>query len=185
MGLLCKALRTSFLLSQTSKQKRALKRVNSFYKNLAVIRIEIDDLLDNYLNIYEEITENNYHQMKGHFFRIIMSQNGSRILQKCISKTSKPILSMVFREICNKLGEMLIDQYANYFCPKLYLALDIQDRLWFLNILKPKCVYISKSKVGTYPLQSIIESISTQEECLVIIDAFKNNILELCQVSFP
>jgi hypothetical protein len=66
---------------------------------LAPVRIEIDDLLDNYINITEEITESNYIQLKGHFFRLLMSQNGSRILQKCVSKTSQTILSYIFLEV--------------------------------------------------------------------------------------
>jgi len=63
------------------------------------MRIEIDDLLDNYINMSEEITESNFYQMQGHFFRLLMSQNGSRILQKCLTKTPKHIISKIFFEV--------------------------------------------------------------------------------------
>jgi hypothetical protein len=77
---------------------------------------------------------------------------------------------------------MLTNQYANYFCPKLFGALDFEDRLKFLHCIRPYCVVISRSKVGTYPLQIIIETIKTKEESLVITDAFKNDILDVCYV---
>jgi len=75
-----------------------------------------------------------------------------------------------------------MDQYANYFCPKLFDALDSEERMRFLSFLKPYCVTIAQNKVGTYPLQLIIESIKIKEEGLIITDAFKNDILDLCYV---
>ena len=41
---------------------------------------------------------------------------------------------------------------------------------------------IARSKVGTYPLQIIIESIKGVDESLIIIDAFKKDILDICFV---
>jgi hypothetical protein len=67
---------------------------------------------------------------------------------------------------------------------RITFVLGFSKHWTLLNVIKPKCVYISKSKVGTYPLQSIIETLKTKDECMVIVDAFKNNILELCQVLF-
>lgn len=77
---------------------------------------------------------------------------------------------------------MITDQYANYFCPKLFCALESEDRLRFLSILRPYCVMIARSKVGTYPLQIIIESIKGVDESLIMIDAFKKDILDICFV---
>jgi len=41
---------------------------------------------------------------------------------------------------------------------------------------------IARTKVGTYPLQIIIENIKTKEETLIIVDAFKKDLLETCFV---
>jgi hypothetical protein len=113
-----------------------------------------------------------------------MSQNGSRILQKCISKTSKNILHLILLEIGNKISDMLMDPYANYFCPKFFSDLLQSDRLLFLNFIKPKIVLIAKNKIGTYPLQFIIENLQTEEEYQIVIESIENHILELCLVKY-
>ena len=74
------------------------------------------------------------------------------------------------------------DSYANYFCQKFFLALDLEDRVKFLCYIRPFGFYIATGKVGTYPLQAIIESIKYDEERFVIIDTFKNDIIELALV---
>ncbi len=78
---------------------------------------------------------------------------------------------------------MIVNQYANYFCPKLFSNLENDDRIRFLAVLKPYCVTTAMSKVGTYPLQIIIELIKTNEERFIVVDAFKDDILDLCFVS--
>jgi len=61
--------------------------------------MEIEDTLENNLNVNELISEQILNQLKGHLFRIINSQNGSRILQKCLIKTPKETLSKMFNEV--------------------------------------------------------------------------------------
>jgi hypothetical protein len=90
----------------------------------------------------------------------------------------------IYYQVSNGLHEMLADQYANYFCPKLFTALEQDDRIRFLNQLKPFCMQIAISKVGTYPLQIIIESIQTNQECIIIIEAFANVFLDACFVLY-
>ena len=61
--------------------------------------MDIEDILENNLNINEIITEQILASLKGHLFRIICSQNGSRILQKCLNKTPKEVLSKILNEV--------------------------------------------------------------------------------------
>jgi len=61
--------------------------------------MDIEDTLENDLNVNEIITEPIFNQLKGHFYRIISSQNGSRILQKCLAKTPYDILSKIFQAV--------------------------------------------------------------------------------------
>ena len=78
----------------------------------------------------------------------------------------------------------MTDLYANYFCQKLYLILEKEDRIKCLNYLKPSAVLIANSKIGTYPLQAVVELIKYDEERLIILDAFKNYVFELCFVYY-
>ena len=74
------------------------------------------------------------------------------------------------------------DSYANYFCQKFFLSLEKEDRVKFLCYIRPFGLYIATGKVGTYPLQAILESIKYDEERYVIIDTFKNDVIELALV---
>ncbi len=76
------------------------------------------------------------------------------------------------------------DSYANYFCQKFFNTLEKPERIKFLSYIRPFGVFIAKSKVGTYPLQAIIETIKYDEERYIIIETFKNDIIELAYVSF-
>lgn len=42
---------------------------------------------------------------------------------------------------------------------------------------------IGKDKIGTYPLQIIIENIATEEEKQILFDGLKDNIFEMSQVN--
>jgi hypothetical protein len=78
----------------------------------------------------------------------------------------------------------MIDPYANYFCQKLFSCLDGELRLVYLSKIKDYLAFIGKNRIGTYPLQSIIESLLNDEEKCVIINGINNNdFYELCIVN--
>jgi hypothetical protein len=64
---------------------------------------------------------------------LLTSQNGSRIIQSCISKTSVEIISKLFEEIKTKLNILFNDQYGNYFCQKFFCSLTEKERVSFLE----------------------------------------------------
>lgn len=76
------------------------------------------------------------------------------------------------------------DSYANYFCQKFFISLDKFDRIRFLTYIKPYGVKIATNKIGTYTLQAIIESLKYVEEKEIIIDTFKNYVIELAMVNY-
>lgn len=75
------------------------------------------------------------------------------------------------------------DSYANYFCTKFYLALTHHDKLKFLSYIKPFGAAIATNKIGTYPLQAIIESLKTEDEKMIVVETFRKDILNLSFVS--
>lgn len=64
-----------------------------------MIRSQVEEILDRDLNINEEINNKNYESLKGHFYRIVSSQNGSRIIQKCLAKTAYEFKIKIFNEV--------------------------------------------------------------------------------------
>jgi hypothetical protein len=139
-------------------------------------------MLETRLKVYEKVDEECLKVFKNNFLNIIKSQNGSRVLQKSLIKTSKDVILQIFKEIKNSLQELLVDSYANYFCQRFYDFLEISQRIEFLFLIKNNIVSISNSTIGTYPLQAIIDQMKTNEERQIIIEAVQDHILEMCQV---
>ena len=72
--------------------------------------------------------------------------------------------------------------YANYFCQKFFTFLEEKDRIIFMNNMKSGIVFIANSKVGTYPLQAIIESLRYKEEKMILLEGLADDVLDLCKV---
>ncbi len=49
-----------------------------------------------------------------------MTKQGSKDLQKAIEKANPGLIEQIAREIEPSFAEVLIDQYGNYFCQKLF-----------------------------------------------------------------
>jgi hypothetical protein len=92
--------------------------------------------LERLLSISDRIDEKLFARLKGNFINIIKTQNGSRVFQKYLKNTSSLILKSIFNELKYELNELMIDQYANYFCQKFFGFLDQDDRIYFLKEVK-------------------------------------------------
>jgi len=102
------------------------------------------------------------------------------VLQKCLKRTSQDILSLILIELETRIHELMIDSYANYFCQKFFAMLSDKDKMIFLNNIKENVLFVSNNKIGTYPLQIIIEQLRKPEEIMLII----NSVKEVCMDMF-
>ena len=75
----------------------------------------------------------------------------------------------------------MIDLYANYFFQKFYGFLSDNDRVLFLEKIKDNIVSIANNKIGTYPLQAVIDKMKLPREREILVEAVKNSVLEMCQ----
>lgn len=96
-------------------------------------KINFDELLENGIRQEEFISEKNFKLIEGNFFEILTSQNGSRIVQSCLSKTSIEIITKIFLEIKPKLNNLIVHRYGNYFCKKFFCSLTDRERISFLE----------------------------------------------------
>ena len=121
-----------------------------------------------------------YNLIKGKFLQIIKNHKGSKIFQKYLKSThSDDILHQIFIELSPNLEEIIIDPYANYFCKKFFTYLNQNDRIDFLKRIEPSFIKLSSDSIGTYPIQSIIEYLSSKAEKMIIINAIKDRFEEL------
>jgi hypothetical protein len=119
-------------------------------------------------NFPDFISDNFYMTFRGKFQSLITNYNGSRLLQKALPKTSSKIISLIFHEIKDFIPSLITHQYGNYFCQKLYLLLTLRDKIFFLQNITNFILHIATDKIGYYPLQTIIEKLSTYEEKEII-----------------
>ena len=121
-----------------------------------------------------------YNFVKGKFLSIIKNHKGSKIFQKYLKSThSEEILHLIFTELSNNLEEIIIDPYANYFCKKFFTYLNQKDRIDFLKGIEKSLIKLSSDSIGTYPIQTIIEHLSSDIEKMIIISAIKDRFEEL------
>ena len=121
-----------------------------------------------------------YNLIKGKFLSILKNHKGSKLFQKYL-KTTHPeeIIHLLYIELSQNLDEFITDAYSNYFCKKFYSFLCLTDRIDFLNKIQNSIVKYSCDNIGTYPIQSIIENVSSNYEKIIIISALKDYIIKL------
>jgi hypothetical protein len=68
-------------------------------QQITLIHNELDVILENNGNNFEKIDEEIYSSLKGNFIKLITTQNGSRIFQKSLRKTSSHIISLIMNEV--------------------------------------------------------------------------------------
>ena len=71
------------------------------------------------------------------------NQQGSKYLQRVLAKASPDIIEFIVVEVGDKLHELMVDSYGNYFCQKLLQSSSSKQRLYLLKKLSPYIVAIS------------------------------------------
>ena len=131
--------------------------------------------------------------LKGNYISVLFNQNSCRILQNHLPQTDNSIIEEIFYEIKPNLHCLMTNHYSNYFCQKLYTSF---NKISMNNSLKKNFLLeiftnfglICCNKVGTFPLQTVIEDINSDSEKKILFDfieAFDEKKLKLiCMVIF-
>ena len=123
-------------------------------------------------------------KIKGNIINIIKTHKGSKLFQNNVKSFSSDIIHQIFLEISSSLIELIIDPYANYFIKKFYNYLNEKDKIDFLLFISDYFVKLSTNIIGTYPIQGIIELITSNNEKKIIVNAIKDSLIELCYDKF-
>jgi len=76
---------------------------------------------------------NDLSNLKGKVIELVVTQTGSRFLQKQLTKSSPEFITFILQEIEKELPKLMIDNYANYFCQKLILSCSQPQRISFIE----------------------------------------------------
>ena len=168
--------------------------INDYHKRFSTtlipqgINIQIELLIYELNSILSKNEKLEYHtyinKIKGNVTNILKTHKGSKVFQNHIKSFSAEIIHQIFIEICPSLIDIIIDPYANYFIKKFYSQLSDKDKLNFLLVISEYFIKLSTNFIRTYPIQNIIEQISTKNEKTIIINSIKDYLIELCYDNF-
>ncbi|CDW85572.1 UNKNOWN [Stylonychia lemnae] len=134
---------------------------------------------------------------KGQVVQKVVTKNGSKEYQKLIEKAGPEIIQAIVDEIEPNFSDLLIDHYGNYFCQKLFLNLDIDQKLRLLKTLKQihinqeemrekiskkrlktKFLFVSQDSKGTHAIQSFLEVLTEPVYQEIISDLLEKDIMK-------
>ena len=159
-----------------SNQKILNYNNNRLNSELEILLIETYKILSK----LEKISQNCLNKLKGKFEQIIRTYKGSRLFQNYLKNTKIDILHQIFLEIKNKLSDLLKDNYANYFCKKLFDCLNQKDRIEYLSLIQKDLGILAIDVTATYPIQGIIEQLGSIAEKNIIYLGIKDYIKIFC-----
>ena len=128
----------------------------------------------------ENITINSLFSFnEAEFYSFITTQKGSRTIQNILTNANENEIDMIISKIKNKLSDIMIDKYGNYFFQKLIEFCTPKQRHLLLLNIKDNFVEISNNSFGTHPLQLLIEQISTNQEKEVVLKSIEGKEMNL------
>lgn len=120
--------------------------------------------------------------LEDHILSLAKKKVGSRFLQDHLSKAKQTLINKIIDKIEDHLADLMMDNYGNYFCSELIKYLQVHQRILFLKKIKgDKFIKISCNNRGTWALQTIIYSVTEEEEYDLIQETLMqdNNICKL------
>ena len=150
----------------------------------------MDDMQNNiYINEYQNFNFFNYNERfnfkdfllfnKTNLSSLIMSYSGSHFLQKIINHISKDELDLLLNLIVNNLKDIMCNSYGNYFFQKIIKKSDNEQRIKILNGISKYFIEIAKDISGNHCIQTLIDTINTNEEEKIIKNYIINYLMEL------
>lgn len=101
------------------------------------------------------------------------------MLQKYVATAAKDDLDVVIREIGEKIGELMLDPYANYMIQTLVQSGYPRQRLYLLQKIAPSFTSIARDKKGTHSLQAIVAQIDSPDEFALMKTIMSPYVFEL------
>lgn len=135
--------------------------------------------LESYLLAKKCFTREIFEEFKEDFIKLLKNQQTSRLCQYFFDGTNDEVVHSIFKEISEEIINLIIDPYANYFILKIFTHLDGSDRLTFLVKISKSLDWLSMNKISTYPIQIIIEKLSSRREQELILNSVKKSVIKL------
>lgn len=127
---------------------------------------------------FANVTMNELH---GQIYDLCKDQHGCRFLQKKLEERDEGHIQHIFEEVKDHVTELMIDPFGNYLCQKLLENTNDEQRTVLIQNSMPAMTAIALNQHGTRALQKMIEFISTPQQTMMIIEALRNDVVQLIQ----
>ncbi|KAF6149138.1 hypothetical protein GIB67_025994 [Kingdonia uniflora] len=128
------------------------------------------------------LTYNRLSDYEGSIHHLARDQNGCRFLQRKFEEGTPQDIEIIFNEIVDHIGELMINPFGNYLVQKLLDICTEEQRLQILltAMSEPgKLVNISLNMHGTRVVQKLIETVKTRQQVSLVISALQPGFLHL------
>ncbi|GAV84527.1 PUF domain-containing protein [Cephalotus follicularis] len=120
--------------------------------------------------------------LRGNIVPLAKDQKGCRILQMSINEMSKEEIEMVFMEVIDCVGQLVLDPFGTYVVQKLVEVCTEEQRTRILLMLTKtefQLVGICLSMHGTRAVQKLLENLTTQQQISLVMSALSPGAVAL------
>jgi len=117
------------------------------------------------------------HELIGNVVAMAKSKNGSRLVQKKLDDLA--FFSVFFHEMKDQVAELMMDNFGHYAIEALFMRSTDEQRLYLVGNLAPSIALVSCHKQGSFSIQSIMESLRTQTEIKMIVEALSKHVMKI------
>lgn len=117
----------------------------------------------------------------GQIYELCKDQHGCRFLQKQLEQRDPHAVHKIWLETNQHVTELMIDPFGNYLCQKLLEFCNDEERTVLIQNAAQDMVRIALNQHGTRALQKMIEYVSTSHQVEIIVDALRNQVVDLIQ----
>ncbi|KAK0651430.1 armadillo-type protein [Cercophora newfieldiana] len=117
----------------------------------------------------------------GQIYGLCKDQHGCRFLQKQLEARQPEQIHAIWNETNQHVIELMTDPFGNYLCQKLLEYCNDDERTVLIQNASEAMVRIALNQHGTRALQKMIEHVSTPVQIKLIIDALRDQVVELIQ----
>jgi len=118
-------------------------------------------------------------ELKTSIAKYALSQQGSKYLQRVLTKASADVIDFIIKEVSSNLPSLMTGAYGNYFCQKLIQSSSSNQRLQILKEISPAIVEISCEKKGTHVIQCLVQMVNMEEEIQLLEEILADRVLDL------
>ena len=120
-------------------------------------------------------------ELRDQIYGLCKDQHGCRFLQKKLEERDETDVATIFEEVKAHFTELMTDPFGNYLCQRLLEHTNDEQRTVLVHNASPELTKIALNQHGTRALQRMIEFISTQEQTNIIIEALRDDVVQLIQ----